>query len=217
MHARCIAIIIAFAHPPRSSLSHDVGSVGESLGAIPSGGGGNRDDVVCITGRARISRQHGRQTPAKRGRDSAWLGGADSGRYVRIRLAAAAADNLSHHYRLTATMLLLQWRGRLRDASTDDLLARTRRSRRSSAFALARDSFLEVKIAIQRLTRKSRVAARRIHCPRQEGQLLGHSAVALADVRRNDRSIARQHEMESWGQRATTIIRVPRARSIVDV
>lgn len=132
---------IRSAHPPRSSLSHDVSSVGESLGVIRSGGGGNRDDVVCSTVRARISRQHERQTPAKRGRHSAWLSGADSGRYVRIRLVVAAADNLSRHYRLTATMLLLQWRGRLHAASTDDLLARTRRSRRFPAFALAQDSF----------------------------------------------------------------------------
>lgn len=41
---------IRSAHPPRSSLSHDVSSVGESRRDTIKGDGGNRDDVVYITG-----------------------------------------------------------------------------------------------------------------------------------------------------------------------
>ncbi|EFN71077.1 hypothetical protein EAG_06232 [Camponotus floridanus] len=63
--------------------------------------------------------RYGQARPPRSGDGTA----PDSGRYVRTRLVAAASDNLSHHYRLTATTLPLQWRGRLRDVSTDNLVA----------------------------------------------------------------------------------------------
>lgn len=109
-----------------------------------------------------IPRQRRRDTdPCEAGDETAaWFSAADSGRYIRIRLVAAAADNLSRHYRLTATTVTMPGQVARR---VDGRFVSARSAIAGGSLpsrASHEDSFLEVEIAILlsgRLTRKPRV------------------------------------------------------------